>query len=133
MPVDEKGVEELARLPEINYLTLFGTGISKQKSDELESALQFSKVDIRTGSFLGLGGTEGVNGIRVRSVSPGSAAEKMGLQVDDILQSVNGQPVASINDLTEILRPIEPGAKIQIEYLSGSEAKKVEVTLGEWP
>lgn len=133
MPVDEKGVEELARLPEVNYLTLFGTGISKQKSDELASALQFSNVDIRTGAFLGLGGADGADGLRVRSVSPGSAADKMGLKINDTLQAVNGQPVASINDLTRILRPIEPGAKIQIEYLSGSEAKKVEVTLGEWP
>lgn len=133
MPVDEAGVAELARLPVVSYLTLFGTGISSKLEEELSAKLPHAIVEVRVGAFLGLGGEEGAYGFRVRSVSPGSAAEKVGLKVGDTVQTVDGKPVATINDLTRVLRPIQPATKVQIEYLSGSEAKKVEVTLGEWP
>lgn len=133
LKVDEKGAEELGQLPVVSYLTLFGAGISKKAENDLIAAQPNANVDIRTGAFLGLGGSEGPLGFRVSSVAPGSAAEKAGIRVEDSLQSVNGQAVASITDLTRILRPIEAGKKVQIEYFSGSEAKKVEVTLGEWP
>ncbi len=133
LAVDEKGAAELGRLPVVSYITLFGTGLTKKLENNLIAAQPNAKVDIRTGAFLGLGGSEGTLGFRVGSVAPGSAAEKAGIRVEDFLQTVNGQPVASIADLTRILRPVEAGKKVQIEFLSGSEAKKVEVTLGEWP
>lgn len=133
MPVDEKGLAELAKLPVVSYVTLFGTGVSKKQEEELNVGIPHAIVEVREGAFLGLGGEEETNGFRVRSVSPGSSAEKVGLKVGDTIQTVDGKPVATINDLTRVLRPVKPGAKILIEYLSGSEAKKVEVTLGEWP
>jgi hypothetical protein len=133
MPVDEQGVQELRQLRVVSYLTLFGTGINKTMEQELVKDLPHANIDVRTGAFLGLGGSESPLGFRVRSISPGSAAEKMGIKVDDTLQSVNGSPVSSIDDLTRILSPLAAGTKVEIEYFNGSEAKKLDVTLGEWP
>jgi hypothetical protein len=132
-PLDEKGAGELAELPNLNYLTLFGTGASKKVEDDLRLKLPNTKVEVRQGAFLGLGGPPGGRTFRVTSISPGSAAEKAGLKVDDVLLTVEGIAVGNINDLTEILKARAAGEKVKIEYLSDDGPKSIEVTLGEWP
>ena len=52
------------------------------------------------GSFFGAPDGEG---ILVREVSPGSAAEKGGLKAGDVIASVNGERVRTVGDLREKL------------------------------
>ncbi len=48
-------------------------------------------------------------GIRVTSVQAGSAAARSGLQNSDILRQLDGMDLANTNDLTAVLRRLEPG------------------------
>lgn len=54
------------------------------------------------GSFFGAPDGEG---ILVREVNPGSAAEKGGLKAGDVITSVNGERVRTVGDLREKLAP----------------------------
>jgi len=47
------------------------------------------------------------DGVLVASVSEGSAAEKAGIKVGDVITSVNGEPVKSSSDLIQSLRRAE--------------------------
>lgn len=133
LPVDEAGVAELSKLPVLSYLTLFGTRVTEKQEQDLVAAHPNTRVDVRAGAFLGLGGATSALGFRVTSVSPGSAAEKNGIRVDDTIQRVDGKPIASIKDLTQTLKTRSPGDRVTVELINDDASKKIEVTLGEWP
>lgn len=48
-------------------------------------------------------------GLRVTRVHEGSAAAQSGLQNNDILRQLDGMDLANTDDLTAVLRRIEPG------------------------
>lgn len=63
------------------------------------------------------------------AVSPGSPADKAGLQENDIILEVNGQQVTEDNSLVKILKNFNPGDTLSLKiYHKGSE-KTVSVTL----
>lgn len=72
--------------------------------------------------------TEG-DGVRVADVTAGSAAEKAGLKADDILTHVDGEPLASVDDLQRSIRIAQPGDKLALRYERGGKQMKTDVTL----
>ena len=57
-------------------------------------------------------------GAVVGQVSPGSPAGRLGLAPNDIITAVNGIPVTSSGNLTEILfSQIQPGHPMTLRYL----------------
>lgn len=68
-------------------------------------------------------------GIVVNDVVEGSAAAVAGLQSEDIITAIDGQPTKSMEDLTNILKNHKPGDKIKITYLRGDQSNKVKATL----
>jgi S1-C subfamily serine protease len=83
--------------------------------------------------FLGVGidsATTGRAGARVTEVMPGTAAEAVGIRVDDVIVSVEGVPVLSMGDLVAQVRAHRPGSTVTLEVLRGEETFTVEVTLG---
>jgi len=55
------------------------------------------------GQLGGFFGAPDGEGVLVREVNPGSAAEKGGLKAGDVITSVNGEPVRTVGDLREKL------------------------------
>jgi S1-C subfamily serine protease len=49
-------------------------------------------------------------GLQVKRVQPGSAFERMGLRAGDLLQSVNGNPVNSGEELARLYQQINDGS-----------------------
>jgi serine protease Do len=72
--------------------------------------------------------TEG-DGVRVADVTAGSAAEKGGLKEGDIITHVEGEPLASVDELQRSIRIAQPGDKIDLRYERGGKQMKTEVTL----
>lgn len=60
-----------------------------------------------------------------------SAAAKAGLKEGDIILLVNNIEIGPANSLADVIQQYIAGDKIRIEYLRGSERKRVEVILGE--
>lgn len=72
-------------------------------------------------------------GAYIDEISPGFAAEKAGLQVEDIIIGLNETKITSINDLTRALRNYKAGDSIEITvYRSGQEVK-IPIILDEKP
>lgn len=74
--------------------------------------------------------------IRVGMIVPGTAGEKAGLQVNDVITGVNGQiwkdGPASLSFGNQI-KGMKPGTKITLQLLKGEQIKNLEVTLSKRP
>ena len=72
-------------------------------------------------------------GALVLSVQSGSPAEKVGLQVNDVIVSLNGTAITSPNDLHAAIHPLKPGDQVTLGVYRGGTKMTVSVTLGTLP
>lgn len=68
-------------------------------------------------------------GAEVREVNAGSAGEKAGLEVGDVVTAINGLPVSDANALIAGVRAFEPGTTVTLTVLRGGESQEFELTL----
>ncbi|MCA9910491.1 MAG: PDZ domain-containing protein, partial [Anaerolineae bacterium] len=68
-------------------------------------------------------------GAVIREVVPGSPAESAGLQVNDVVTAVNGEPVDAERTLRDRIFAYEPGDTITLDVVRGTETLQLEVTL----
>lgn len=74
-----------------------------------------------------------VEGVRVISVTPGSAADDAGLRAGDVITAVNGESMsgetnkAANGRLLDFMRGVEEGDKLELEYLRDGKVASVEV------
>ena len=72
-------------------------------------------------------------GALVTEVSAGYAAERAGILMYDIIVELGGQKIASIDDLTRVLRDFGPGDETELKvYRSGAESV-IKIVLDEKP
>ena len=107
--------------------------ITKEKVDESESAfLGVSGVDVTSEV------AEAYNlptGVSVRQVTKGSAAEKAGIQVGDIITSFDGREVKSMEELSTRMQYYRAGDTVEVVIKRASDGtyaeQTLEVTLGK--
>ncbi|NIA12897.1 MAG: PDZ domain-containing protein [Nitrospiraceae bacterium] len=71
-------------------------------------------------------------GAFVKTVQPGTPADRANLMPYDIIRKVNGDAVESAGDLVRRISNQPPGAVVMLELWRKSEAIEVEVTLDEY-
>jgi len=114
--------------------------IAELSSQNLPRVIEIEKgvVDLMGKPRLGvtIGTTEDtgpVEGVSILGVTPGSAAEDAGLRAGDVMTSVNGDSLSAddgdeaISRLTDFMRGVEEGDKLEVEYLRDGNVGKVEV------
>ena len=69
----------------------------------------------------------------VEDVAAKSPAAKVGLQVDDLVSFINGEPIYSIEAFNTFMAQTRPGDKIRLEVRRGQGLVTVDVTLGDYP
>lgn len=69
-------------------------------------------------------------GVEVLSVQGGSPAAAAGLKPDDVIDAIDGQPVASLLDLQGVLRLRQPGAAVTLDVMRDGSHLPMEATLG---
>jgi len=72
-------------------------------------------------------------GVLVRVVSPGSAADKAGMRIHDVILKVAGKPVASQQDLSNLVSDRNAGEKLEIELLRKGRTQTLEAVLDARP
>lgn len=70
-------------------------------------------------------------GLLVRSVDEGSAAERAGLLVGDLLTAVDGSELASVDDLFAVLDAAAPNGAIELHVVRGNDELDVRVQFGD--
>ncbi|MGM1029539.1 MAG: trypsin-like peptidase domain-containing protein [Actinomycetota bacterium] len=73
----------------------------------------------------------GTVGALVRELVDGGAAAAAGLQVGDVITSVEGQPVTGATDATAQVRAHAGGTTVTVTYLRDGQEAEAEVTLDE--
>lgn len=131
------GVEGMAySIPVSNVKELISSLMSKQTRQKVDSDnagyLGIVAIDI-TSTYASMYGYP--QGIMVRTVASGSAAEKAGLSAYDIIVGFDDQSISTMLGLQSLLQYYSAGETVKVDYyhLEGSEyvLKSVEVTLGK--
>ena len=86
------------------------------------------------GVTIGPGEEEGpVEGVTVRGVTPGSAAEEAGLRTGDVLTAINDEALSAATEeqanakLLEFMAGVEAGDTLDVQYLRDGDSRTAEV------
>lgn len=112
-------------------------------SDDAFQALEDNGVKVeKRGAKLGVGNSPGfdpaadLKGFHIGRIDPGTAAEKGGLLIDDIIIGFGDKPVDNFNDLVGLLLQTKPGDKAEFTILREKQGvrvpMKLTVELGDW-
>jgi hypothetical protein len=83
--------------------------------------------------WLGLSVTLSGIGPRIASVEAGGPAATAGLQVNDVIRSVNGQVVRTAADLRSAIEARKPGERVSLTYERSNSELRADVTLSTAP
>ncbi|MNF45504.1 putative periplasmic serine endoprotease DegP-like precursor [compost metagenome] len=72
-------------------------------------------------------------GALVAQVLEGGPAAKGGLQVGDVILSMNGQPIVLSADLPHLVGALKPGSKIDLDVVRGGSRKTLTMAIGALP
>ncbi|WP_373387766.1 DegQ family serine endoprotease [Pseudomonas alcaligenes] len=72
-------------------------------------------------------------GALVAQVLEDGPAAKGGLQVGDVILSLNGQPIVMSADLPHLVGALKPGAKAELEVVREGERQRIELAVGALP
>jgi len=84
----------------------------------------------RNVAFLGVGPDEDADELRIGRVVPGSAAEKAGIKVGDVILRFDGSRLDEYAELPPLVGERKPGDEVEIEVRRGEKTFKVKATLG---
>ncbi|HSP78254.1 MAG TPA: trypsin-like peptidase domain-containing protein, partial [Myxococcaceae bacterium] len=73
------------------------------------------------------------HGALVSEVQPDTPAARAGLQQDDVILSLDGEPVETARGLTRNVGFRAPGEKVRLSLVRDGRQRQVQVTLGERP
>lgn len=112
IPIDDVSaiVEDLI---EFGYVNSAYLGIEVNNSNEINAGLP--------------------SGAYVAKVTPGYCAEKAGILAGDYIVELDGKEVTTMNDLTRILRRLDPGTVTTVVVLRGNRLITLEITLDARP
>jgi serine protease Do len=76
-------------------------------------------------------GLPGGGGAQITAVSEGGAADKAGLQINDIVIEYNGQQVHNSSDLIAMVIATKPGTTVPIKIVRNRQQRTLNVTVAE--
>lgn len=77
-------------------------------------------------------GLKKVEGALVTNISKNSAAEKAGLQVEDIILRINDRPIENAAALRNAVYMLKPGSQVTLTVLRKDQLTQIPVTVGEF-
>lgn len=72
-------------------------------------------------------------GLQIKEVTPGSAGEKAGLRVGDILLNMGGYDVTTVTELSRALRRFEAGDPVTLTVFRSGNTIRLSMVLGHRP
>lgn len=76
---------------------------------------------------------EGESRVFIQTVLPGSPGALAKLRVEDLLHTLDGEPVMGLNELLVRVARLEPGQEVPMQVLRGGRILDLSVVMGERP
>ena len=76
-------------------------------------------------------GTAAATAVEVVSVEDSGPAHRAGIREGDLIVAVNGQGVATVDDIHRLLGGVSPGSRFMLSLLRDGERLETEVVAGE--
>jgi S1-C subfamily serine protease len=110
-----------------------GTGfaVPSNTAREVLSQIEHGTKTIRP--YIGLSGTATDSGLQVTDVFPDGPADQAGVQVDDLVESIDGHPVRSLTDLLSEVERHPPGDSVTLSVMRFGTRDDVTVRLAQRP
>jgi len=114
-------------------------------AEDAQQAIPMPEVNVQKIAFLGVFGEPisdtlsahlnlaGGIGIELKVVAGNSPASKAGLQKHDIITSLAGNDISSLEDLQAAIADKNPGDEVTLNYISKGKAVSKKLTLGARP
>jgi len=115
-PITDTGLQHLTSMTQLLYVKLYGTLGTKDVAEMIRQGAQ-ADVDYRQGAFLGVGCRQPPGPCYIESVQDGTAADKGGLLVGDIVTGFDDRKVESFLDLRKIISDYAAGEKSVVHIL----------------
>lgn len=131
-PIGDEIVASLREIASLGRLRLFGTRVSAEGRERLVEALPQTEIDVRGGAFVGIGCDPTQVGCIINTVRPGTAAERAGLQVGDLIAKYEGQAVRDFEELTAAIAKNRPGDLVTLQIVRGDQTLEKRMELGAW-
>jgi S1-C subfamily serine protease len=84
-------------------------------------------------AYLGVEGATMPSGVRVQVVQPSSPAAVAGVKTGDVVETLGGRSVRSMDDVAAVLDVHAPGDVVDLEVSSGGIQRSLKVTLADRP
>ena len=88
---------------------------------------------MESGGFFGVSCEAVVNGVVVREVIPNTAADKAGIKANDILITVNDEPINSREEFIILVSSLAPGSEVKLLLVRDGSEMSVKANLGTRP
>ncbi len=115
---------------------VIGKPLDKIEADWLKWARKLKDVPLRLSAnqaYIGVQLAKQVDGLKILRIVPGSAADRGGLKVGDIIVKLDGRRMADTGELLRTVTGHDVGDKVKIEFRRGGKYKTVTVKLGAVP
>jgi len=96
--------------------------------DSLSKIVSTEKSDTQN-ITIGIQGVDSSHGVVIDRIAEDSAAEKAGLQSNDLIIKVNGEPITSVADITEIKNQHKKGDTLVFSIFRNGELLEINVVL----
>jgi len=110
-----------------------GVGFSIPSKTVKSVASQLIATGRATHAYLGVAIDSTAPNARLASVKAGGAAQKAGLKGGDVITGVDGNSIATGDDLSRAIDAHKPGQQITVTYTRGGNEHTATVTLGTRP
>lgn len=129
---------DVERLPKVSWGDeLPSVGTMVVSGNEKGSAIWAGIVGVETRplihgnqAVLGVVPQPAQNGVLVSQVAIGSSADVAGVRVGDIVESIDGRPVDTVNSLTNRIRNYHPGDQVVLSLKRNGKQVAVDAVLG---
>jgi membrane-associated protease RseP (regulator of RpoE activity) len=72
-------------------------------------------------------------GVYIRRVYNGTAAENMGIQRGDVILEINGNPISSMSGVRDVISSHHTGSDVSVRVRRNGQDVQLSGTLGTWP
>ncbi|MGD9634626.1 MAG: PDZ domain-containing protein, partial [Pirellulales bacterium] len=119
--VGDKEIKLFESMDSLALLQIWKTKVTPAAVDAIKDAQPKAVVYVRNRALLGIGGATHPKGVLVTESRPNTGAANAGILKDDVITSLDGEPVKDFDRLTARIAQYEPGQQIEVKLLRGDE------------